>query len=375
MAPKPVILLGKEKDFFDARGLEEAYARLKRLYTLLGAAENIGLYIGPGYHGFSKENREGMYRWFNHVTGISNAQSEPDLVLEKEETLRCTPSGQVTDMGSRPLFLFTREKSQALANARRSLSDDGLKSVVEKALRLPARKGVPDYRILRRINGREFPTKQFGQYIVETEPGIQAVVYRLSEDDLYSRPPREQKRAVLYVSHQCSDAELREEPLIRDLIRQESNAAFYTCDVRGIGESQPNTCGQSAFLNPYGSHYFYAAHSLMLDRPLVGQRTHDVLAVLEWLKAQGHAEVHIAAKGWGTIPATFAALLSPAVAQVTLKNAPASYTAIAEARVYKLALASVIPNVLQQFDLPDCYRALESKRLRQIEPLGPSDAS
>ena len=41
MAPKPVIILAKEKDYFDARGNEAAYARLKRLYRLLGAEENV----------------------------------------------------------------------------------------------------------------------------------------------------------------------------------------------------------------------------------------------------------------------------------------------------------------------------------------------
>src|SRR5262249_21137881 len=39
LAPRPIIILAKEKDFFDVRGSEEAYQRLKRLYTLLGAAD------------------------------------------------------------------------------------------------------------------------------------------------------------------------------------------------------------------------------------------------------------------------------------------------------------------------------------------------
>ena len=53
MAPKPVILLGQEKDFFDVRGIEESFKRLKYLYKLLGAEENIQLFIGPDYHCYS----------------------------------------------------------------------------------------------------------------------------------------------------------------------------------------------------------------------------------------------------------------------------------------------------------------------------------
>ena len=65
MAPKPVIILAKEKDYFDVRGAEEAFARLKRLYGLLGAEDNVELHIGPTDHGYSQENREAMYQWFN----------------------------------------------------------------------------------------------------------------------------------------------------------------------------------------------------------------------------------------------------------------------------------------------------------------------
>jgi dienelactone hydrolase len=83
LAPKPVILLTKEKDYFDVRGAEEAFQRLKRLYKLLGAEQNIALHTGPTYHGYTQENREAMYRFFNRVTGVSSATSEPPLQLEK----------------------------------------------------------------------------------------------------------------------------------------------------------------------------------------------------------------------------------------------------------------------------------------------------
>ena len=51
--------------------------------------------------------------------------------------------------------------------------------------------------------------------------------------------------------------------------------------MRGLGESRPNTCGENTYFSHRGCDYFYAAHAIMLDRPYVGQRTHDVLAVLE----------------------------------------------------------------------------------------------
>jgi len=109
----------------------------------------------------------------------------------------------------------------------------------------------------------------------------------------------------------------------------------------------------------------------MLSRPYVGQKTFDVLRLINLLKSTGHAQVHLVGKGWGAIPATYAALLADEVAQVTLKNAPASYSAIAESEDYNWPLSSFIPGVLKTFDLPDCYRALAAKHLRQLDPAGP----
>lgn len=370
LAPKPVLILAKEKDYFDVRGSIEACARLKRLYRLLGAEDNVGLFIGPTYHGYTQENREAMYRWFNRVTGVSKATTEPALTIEKDETLWCTKTGRVADLPSRTVFSFTKAKSQELAKTRRLLAGKELTQAVCDVLKLQPAKPAPDYRILRPMGGRKYPKRHCTVYAVETEPGIQALVHMLSDQPLASRPPLESPRAVLYVAHHSSDAEMREEPLVAEMVKAEPKAAFYACDVRGIGESRPDTCGKDQFLLPYGSDFFYAIHSLMLDYPYLGQKTYDVLEVLEWLKAVGHREVHLTAKGWGALPATFAALLSPLVVQVTLKNALTSYRDVAESEVYNWPLSALLPGVLGRFDLPDCYRALTAKKLRQIEPSG-----
>jgi len=369
LAPKPVLILAKEKDYFDVRGSTETYQRLKPLYRLLGCEENVGLFVGPGHHGYSQENREAMYRWFNRATGVSQADSEPKLVMEKDETLWCTPQGRVAELKSRSVFSFTRSLSQQLAERRGSPEGPSLLRAVELALKLPPRQGVPEYRILRPLE-RAYPKKFSISYALETEPGIFALVHLLLDERHYSRAPQGPPRALLYVAHQSSDAELREEPLAAELINAEPAAQCYACDVRGIGDSRPDTCGKDRFWDDRGADMFYASYSLMLDDPYLGRRTFDLLRVLDWLAAQGHREVHLAAKGWGALPATFAALLSPLVVQLTLKNALTSYREVAESDVYCWPLSALLPGVLRHFDLPDCYRALAGKRLRQIEPWG-----
>jgi hypothetical protein len=367
---------GKEKDFFDARGSEETYRRLKHIYKLLGAEENVGLFIGPTAHGYSIENREAMYQWFNKVTGISDAKAEPKLTIEKEEDLYAAPKGKVSELKSRTVFSFTQDAAKKSDAIRRKLnSGEGpanasLNLRISSRLNLPKLEGVPDYRILRPSSGRKYPKAAATTYAIETEPPAVALVYRLSDQAYLSRPPKDEGPAILYVSHHSADAELRDEPLIAELVKAEPKTAFYACDVRGIGESRPDTCGSNQFLTPYGSDYFYAIHGIMLDRPYVGQKTFDVLRVLAWLKDIGHKEVHLVAKGWGTFPATFAAVLSGLVTRVTLKNALTSYSDVAQSETYTWPLSTFVPGALRSFDLDECYKALEAKKLKQIDPLG-----
>ncbi|MFZ2280950.1 MAG: acetylxylan esterase [Prosthecobacter sp.] len=374
MAPKPVIILAQEKDFFDNRGSTESYERLKKLYTLLGKPENIQLHIGPDPHGYTQSNREAMYRFFGKATGIPAAAAEPAITIEKDADLLCTPKGQVAESGSRTLMSFTREKADDLAAKRKPLSGAALQQAVREVLKLPAlAESPPDYRILRSVGSRKYPTKGYCTYAVETEPMIHALVTRLSPEALTSRLPRGQSKAVLYISHRSADAELRSDPFVQELIAAAPDAAFFACDVRGIGDSQPDTCGANQFLGLYGSHYFYAAYSQMLDRPLLGQRVFDVLRVLQLLAAAGHTEIHLAGQGWGALPAALAAVLSPDLKQVTLKHALTSFHDLASHEDQQWPTAFMLPQVLQIFDLPDCYQALQKQNLQLIEPWSAAD--
>lgn len=376
LAPKPVLAMAQERDYFDARGTEEANRRMKRLYGLLGSEENAGLHIGPDTHGFTKANREAMYRWFARAAGLPPVEAEPALVIEKDETLWCTPKGQVAPLGSRTVMSFTKEKAERLAAARPKLSGAALAEAAAEVLRLPPPASAPPaYRIQRGGPGRGYPRKQWLGYWVETEPGILASVYRLDDERQFGRPIRGFPETALYVSHHSADQELRDEPLARDAAGLKPGAPFYAVDLRGIGDSRPGTGGPGdTFLAAYGNDYHHAIHGVMLDEPTVGRRTHDLLRVLDFLGAAGHEKVSLFARGWGAIPAAFAALLSARVVSVTLKNALTSYDAIARAEIYKWPLSSLLPGVLKRFDLPDVYAALEAKGLKMIDPRGPEGA-
>lgn len=369
MAPRPLRILGQERDYFDARGFEETASRLKHLYRLLGAEENFDFFLGADYHGFSQPSREAMYGWFNQQTGLATGSAEPKLSRESPDALRCTPAGQVAALGSLSEFAYNRARSQAWLEQRAPLAGQDLQRAIIGVLKLPERTGAPDYQILRWARTRGYPTRAFATYVIETEPGIPVVTLRLSESSLLSRIPQGPKRAILYVAHQSADVELRENTWVRELCAAGADTAVFACDVRGVGESRPvlSTPENAA---KGGADYFHAACGLLFDYPMVGQRTYDVLRVLDLLRETGHAEVHLVALGWGAIPATFAAVLHDTVTRVTLKHALTRYADVVETESYQWPLSTLVPSVLPNFDLPDCYRELARKQLQQVESVG-----
>ena len=369
LAPKPIVLLSQERDYFDVRGTIESLARLKRLYALLGASsDDIQIHVGQGGHGYSKDAREAMYALFNRAAGNGRSANEPPLTAEDDKTLWCTKSGQVSELDSRPVPSFTRETAERLASSRGRPQGGGLQQAVRDVLHLRERKARGEYRILRPRRTPRYPLPFTSDYLLETEPGLSVLVYRQADVSHASRPPKQTGPALLYVAHDSSDVELQSEPVIREALSQDPGPTLYACDVRGLGESRPNTCGEKSYDSAYGCDYFYAVHALMLDQPYVGGRTYDLLCVLDWIQDIGHREVHVVARGYGAIPAAYAALLHEAVAHVTLKNALTSYHDVAVSDLYAWPLSSLTPGVLSRFDLPDVYRELASKNLRLVEP-------
>jgi dienelactone hydrolase/pimeloyl-ACP methyl ester carboxylesterase len=364
-APRPLMLLTEELDFFDIRGTEEILGRLQHVYRLLGKPDNLGIYTGPLGHGYSQGQREAMYGWFNRATGkTAETGKEPKLTAEADEVLWATKSGQVAELSPPNVAAFTAEAARKLAARRKPLEGEALRKALRQLLNLSPRRGIPDYRILR-------PTEALGEglaptaYAVETEPGIQTVVAMVGPSYLGARIPLG-KQATVYVPHLSADQDLREEALAQELMA--GKRRLFAVDLRSLGESRPNTCGGvDNWLTPYGSEFFYAYWMEMLGDNMAGRRVHDLLSVLDVLQDRGYGDIHLAGRGWGSLPALFAAVLDDRVTQVSLKHVPLSLAALAEDEDYRWPLSGMVPGLLRKLDLPDCYRAL-GRRVRVTEP-------
>ena len=370
-APRPTLLLGQRDDFFDQRGLEEAYADARRIYRLLGAGDRIELFIGGGIHGFWPDNRHAMYRFFGRHAGATAAPREP-AEPRPEGTLHAAPGGQVRNVpGNRFVWELVADEARAAAAARgrRRIGRDALRRIVAATLNLPPRRGAPYVRNLRwqrkAPDGGPWQTVWF--HAVETEPGVQALLQTWepprAERYYHARPPG-CPVARVFVPHLSArdDMAARLAPVPAD-------SPVICIEARGIGTLRATTCGADELTAAYGQDYLYTAHGLMLGESYFGRRVHDVLCALDALAAAGTREIRLSGRGVGALLAAFAGLLHPRVRAVALKNAPLSFSEFALTAAIAWPPSALVWDALRRFDLPDLYRALAADRaLELIEP-------
>ena len=171
------------------------------------------------------------------------------------------------------------------------------------------------------------------------------------------------KPLVLGIS-QAGKARLLSErgPEIELLLK--SGVAVALLDVRGCGETSPGK------RNPHRGGYFGVDFTesflaLHLGRPLLGQRTYDVLALINHLQEQKAAPVGIVAVGMTGPVALHAGFLHHATGFVRLRRSLSSWSSVVRTPVSYNQLTNAVPGVLAVYDLTD----LKVKGLHNDDPV------
>jgi hypothetical protein len=147
-------------------------------------------------------------------------------------------------------------------------------------------------------------------------------------------------------------------------------------DIRGIGDLSPEFGRGSP--NQARSHQTeedYAWASLILGRPLLGQRASDIMALAAGLgkhPALSGQRVVVAARGKLTVPAMFAAALDKNIGELYLAGGLVSFRSIVDTEDYDCSFANFVPNLLRHTDLPDVAASLAP---RPVTLAGTVDAS
>ncbi len=356
-APRPTIILAQKYDFFDPRGAEEAYIQAKKIYRLLGAEENIQLKFGTEKHGYGVEHREWMYKFFKKYSGTTGPTSENKFQIKlASDSELFAAGGCVNTLGSKPVWKFTAEKAKVLKSAQPKYSKTEKLKKLKEALHLPARKKICHYRNSQiQILGphdSDFKTATFmTQYLVETEPGILAVLNRFLMGDpnkcFRLDPPKE---LVLFMS---DNQAIDEYNIEKHKIMGRKTTDAWILDVRGFGATQAKSLADYSLEHPYGMDYMLASTYDMLRESLLGLRVYDTLCTLDLLVKNGAKKITLVGKRNAAIVTTLAGALHPNVKKVELVNPVESFFELTQKPISSVLFSSVVPNFLKHFDWTD----------------------
>ena len=354
-APKPLLVSVSDKDFFGtyspqyiSNGWEE-FQKLKKVYEVLGHADRIDWVDTPLPHSLEYDSRLKAYNWFERwLKGrTSEIQEEPPVTPEPEKTLWASESGNVVrSFGGLTPFAMNKAR------------------VVEKQpADLTALLGVirPDketaFAILRRVLARELDIEALE---VQSAPKVWVPAWLM-----LPRGPRRDQPTVLALDSSGRNNRWHEGELYQSLAVR--GIPVCSADVRGVGDLSPEFGrGDPRYQRQHQSEEDYSWSSLMLGKPLVGQRVADILALAVALRrhpALGGRRVVVAARGKLTIAALFAAALDPQIGGLYLAGGLVSFRDVVDTEDYDHSFANFVPNLLLHTDLPEVVASLAPRKI------------
>jgi dienelactone hydrolase len=361
-APKPTLICCATRDFFDIQGTWTSFREAKRIYGTLGHPERVDIVENNATHGFSKPLREAMVRWMRRwLLSIDDAVTEGDFPIAKDADLQCTRTGQVLDdFKGKSVFQLNAEREAALAKerAKPDKKDELRKEVARLAgIRLPVEKAKFKEGTTTTRDG-----VKISKVSIETEPGITlpGVFYRGEASGLLT----------IYVHGEGQDS--IPEETIRELVKE--GRIVLTVDLRGQGRLAP---GKAAAGKPnlFGVDTHEAYVAMHLNRPLLGQRAHDLLSLVREVAIPLDAhELEVIGVGSAGPIVLHAAALDPSITLVTIENSIVSWSDVVRSPMSYNQLTNVVPGALKVYDLPDLAAALASRRRltirNPVDPVG-----
>ncbi|MCM8759250.1 MAG: hypothetical protein NC906_05705 [Candidatus Omnitrophica bacterium] len=350
-APDPVILLGQNYDYFDIRGFKEICDEVKRFYEIFGKEENFDYFIGNYPHHYHSDAQIAMVKFFCKIAGRKLVNPEPEIRIEKPETLFATEKGNVIAAGSKPVYKIIGEMADRIIGKREKLSQQTLKNQLKKLFTIPQKIEIPYYRVLR---PQLINKITIARYAVESEPEIWTIIKKKHEKPDFIYNLEVEKEINICLPDICSEDEIMNK---RDFLPE---IPEYFIDVRGLGESMPEE--KKNFFRPYGYDFMIDRCFYMFGESYLGKRIYDVLSVIELFISKGCKKINLYGNKQGAIIAIFVALFSEKVKKVYLEGEPESFNNLCKIASTSLPLANFPAGILKITDIPEILNILKKNR-------------
>jgi dienelactone hydrolase len=355
-APTPLLISVSEKDFYGTyspnyiANSRLEFDRLKAVYSTLGSPKNLKWSSTPLPHGLSYDSRLELYNWLEkHLRGTSKeVTSEPADEPLPERKLWATPSGStIRDWHSKTPLQLVQEAAKARARGKTGLLE------LIKVERWPS----ASLKVLDKVESTG------GVSISAAE--VQSAPEVFSPGWLFEGGREKIRRTIiLLLDERGRNSTWHESGICHALALK--GYTVLSADLRGSGDLRPAySAGNPAYVGDHESEDAYAWASLILGKPLLGQRVADILAWHDALSTRYQRLVAIAAAGKMTTPAIVAAAIEAKCSGLYLTGGLASFASLIEQEEPREPFANWIPYSVPSDDLPGLVKRISPRPVKR----------
>ena len=350
-APKPMLVWPSDRDFYSTYSSEyvtngwQEFQKLKAAYVVMNHADHVKWAGTPLPHSLAYDSRLLVYDWFSRwLKGSTEAvRDEPPVKPEDAATLHATASGSVvTSLHSETAFTLNKARKVERTPAK-----------LDSLLRVS--RSAASAKVIAR---RQSPTTTVEVLEVASEPAVWLPAWVIAAKGVSRDKP------VLLVLDPVESERLWFEP---DADLAPGSPVVCAADIRGVGALLPEYGpGHAGYAASHRQEENYAWGSIILGKPLVGQRVTDILAVVGALRkhpATTGRRIRIAAAGKLTIPALFAAALDKGIEALYLSGGLTSFRDVVDSELYNQPFANFVPGLLNHTDLPEVAAGIAPRRI------------
>jgi len=356
IAPRPLLIVsGILDETFPITSARKAFSRVKHVYELMGCGDKVAMYESYAPHGYNREMREAVYRWFDRwLMGVERDCREPSVVVEPPDSdaLKCFHNGLLGK--GETLFSIYNARYDSLKRFAKLSPEEYLKhrEELKKHIVEDVFGGFPDKTDLdariHKVEHLDQITMEYVSFRSEWDILIPAILLRKGDEF-------EEAHVFLTPSGKST---LFADRRVREAV--ESGSLAILIDYRGVGETDYDES-------------IVAKNSLVLGRHILGMRVFDTLRTVDYLAFRGFLRKRLIVHGFSEagLIALFAAALDSRIDEVEVERLLASYRM---GRSLAQPPSLYPPRILLYADIPEAAALVAPRRMLIRKPVDSSGA-
>ena len=379
-APRPALMCYTPEDGLSwvtpyyVESVHEIFEEAKAAYRILDAPESIQLFASFLPHNYDFFNRRETYRWLNRWLAQKDPGiEETEFDSSSPDALNCTTTGQVlTSLGGRSIVRVNADRASSLAVNRKPVTASSymrVRSRLPDLLSIPPKRSPLKVRILAARTQRDLDIQKFE---FRSEPQIRIPGWFLTPHRKGGRLP-----VILFITAHGKDELLDEANEMQTIAR--NGFAVCAVDLRGFGATSPRfpLAARNLYRDAGASlDTCYSTASLVLGKPVLGQRVWDFIRCLDYLETRSDidmARVYV----WGVAEAGLSVLIGSAIdnrpRSILCERIITDFHSVLESSDYSAELSWFASGLLKEFDLPEIMAAVAPRSLWALNPVGPQN--